>query len=218
MKSISLLIFDLDGTLVNTIEDIAASVNHTLVRLGYGPIPLDAVRQYVGDGVEMLMTRSLAGKAGRVDEAVNIYKDHHRGNLVVRSALYPSVRETLEHFKSLPMAVISNKAMEFVGPLLDRLDIRRYFKLVIGADSGLPLKPAPDAVQTVMAEFKAPKERTMIVGDGTADVHAGKAAGIITCSVTYGFRSEEELRTAGPDYIVREMSELIHLFVPEPSA
>lgn len=218
MKPISLFIFDLDGTLVNTIEDIAASVNHTLVRLGHCPIALDTVRQYVGDGVEMLMTRSLAGKTGRFEEAVNIYKGHHRRNLVVRSALYPSVRETLEHFKSLPMAVISNKTTEFVGPLLERLDIRRYFKMVIGADSGLPLKPAPEAVQTIMAEFKAPKERTLIVGDGTTDVLTGKAAGIITCSVTYGFRSEEELRAAGPDYVIREMSDLKNLFVPEPSA
>ncbi len=217
MKPISLLIFDLDGTLVNTIEDIAASVNYTLVRLGYGPLPLDAVRRYVGDGIEMLVTRALAGRAGRIDEAVSIYKNHHRGNLVVRSALYPSVRETLEHFKSVPMAVISNKTMEFVGPLLDRLDISRYFKQVVGADSGLPLKPAPNAVQALMAWFKAPKERTLIVGDGTTDVLAGKAAGIITCSVTYGFRSEEELRRAGPDYVIREMSELITLFVPKPS-
>jgi phosphoglycolate phosphatase len=218
MKLISLLIFDLDGTLVDTIEDIAASVNHTLVRFGYGPIPLDAVRRYVGDGVEMLMTRALAGRTGRIDEAVNVYKDHHRRNLVVRSALYPSVRETLDHFKFLPMAVISNKTTEFVGPLLDQLDIRRYFKLVLGADSGLPLKPAPEAVQMIMAEFKTPGERTLIVGDGTADVLAGKAAGIITCSVTYGFRSEEELRKAGPDYLIKDLSELMNLFVPEPSA
>jgi phosphoglycolate phosphatase len=217
MKPIDLLIFDLDGTLVNTIEDIAASVNHTLVSVGYASISLDTVRRYVGDGVEMLMTRALAGRAGRIDEAVSIYKNHHRRNLVVRSALYPTVRETLEHFTSLPMAVISNKTMEFVGPLLDRLDLSRYFKQVIGADSGLPLKPAPDAVQTLMTRFKAPKERTLIVGDGTTDVQAGKAAGIITCSVTYGFRSEEELRRAGPDFMIREMSELMALFVPEPS-
>jgi phosphoglycolate phosphatase len=114
------------------------------------------------------------------------------------------------------MAVLSNKTLEFVAPLLDRLDIRRYFKLVIGAESGLPLKPAPDTVQMIMAEFKTPKERTLIVGDGTTDVYAGKAAGIITCAVTYGFRSEEELRPAGPDYLIRELSELKNLFVPEP--
>lgn len=214
MKPISLLLFDLDGTLVNTLEDIASSVNHTLARLGNDPLSLDAVRQYVGDGVEALMERSLGGWTSHLTEAVSVYKEHHRRNLLVRSALYPSVKETLEHFQPLPMAVISNKTMEFVGPLLDRLGLGRYFKLVIGADSGLPLKPAPDALRMAMAEFKALQEHTLIVGDGVTDVRAGKAAGIITCSVTYGFRSEAELKTAGPDYIIHEFSELKKLFTP----
>jgi phosphoglycolate phosphatase len=215
MIPISLFIFDLDGTLVNTIEDIAASVNYTLTRMGNRPIALDAVRQYVGDGIEMLMTRSLGGRTERIDEAVVIYKDHHRRNLVVHSTLYPTVRETLEHFRSLPMAVVSNKTMEFVGPLLDKLGIGRYFKLVIGADYGLPLKPAPDALQLIMSEFKAPKERTAIVGDGTTDARAGKAAGIITCAAAYGFRSEEELRKTEPDHIIHEFSDLKKLFIAE---
>jgi phosphoglycolate phosphatase len=212
MKPIGLLIFDLDGTLVNTLEDIAASVNHALAQVGTGPISRDAVRQYVGDGTEALMKRSLGGRRERLDEAVDLYKEHHRRNLVVHSSLYPSVKKTLEHFKSLPMAIISNKTMEFVGPLLDRLAIRHYFTLVIGADSGLPLKPAPDAVQKIMTEFKVPRERTVIVGDGTTDVYAGRAAGVITCSVTYGFRSEGELRTAGPEFMIHDLSELMNLF------
>jgi phosphoglycolate phosphatase len=214
MKPIGLLIFDLDGTLVNTLDDIAASVNHTLAHLGEAPVTRDAVRQYVGDGIEMLLQRSRGGKQSRLAEAVGVYKDHHRRHLVVRSALYPSVEETLEHFKSLPLAVLSNKTMEFVGPLLDGLGIRRYFKLIIGADSGLPLKPAPDAVQKIMAELAVRQDRTVIVGDGTTDVRAGKAAGVITCAVTYGYRSEAELRQAGPDYVVREFSELQRLFTP----
>lgn len=214
MKPIGLLIFDLDGTLVNTLDDIATSVNHALERLGESPITLDAVRQYVGDGIEMLMLRSLGGKTGRLDEAVSIYKDHHRLNLVVRSSLYPTVKETLEYYRMLPMAVITNKTMEFSKPLLDRLGISHYFKLVIGADDGLPLKPAPDSVLKIMAAFNVPKERTVIVGDGTTDVCAGKTAGIITCSVTYGFRSEEDLRKAGPDYIIRALSDLQKIFIP----
>ncbi|HSB34072.1 MAG TPA: HAD family hydrolase, partial [Nitrospirota bacterium] len=108
----------------------------------------------------------------------------------------------------------SNKTSEFVQPLLDGLKISGYFRMVLGAGSGLPLKPAPDAVQKIMAEFEASKDRTVIVGDGTADVRAGKAAGVITCSVTYGFRSEEELRKAGPDYVIHELSELKGLFTP----
>jgi phosphoglycolate phosphatase len=215
MIPISLFIFDLDGTLVNTIEDIASSVNYTLTRMGNSPIALDAVRQYVGDGIETLMTRSLGGRTERIDEAVVIYKAHHRRNLVVHSALYPTVRETLEHFRSLPMAVVSNKTMEFVGPLLNKLGIGQYFKLVIGADYGLPLKPAPDALQLIMSEFKAARERTAIVGDGTTDVRAGKAAGIITCSAAYGFRSEEELRKTDPDHIIHEFSDLKKIFIAE---
>ena len=215
MRPISLLIFDLDGTLVDTLDDIAASVNHTLARLGRNPIGRDEVRQYVGDGIEALMARSLGGMTDCLPEAVTLYKEHHRRNLVVRSTVYPAVKETLEHFRALPLAVISNKTTEFVVPLIERLGIARYFKMVIGADCGLPLKPAPDAVRHLMAEFRAPKERTAIVGDGTTDVRAGKAAGVITCSVTYGFRSEEELRKGGPDYVIHSLSELKTLFTPE---
>jgi phosphoglycolate phosphatase len=215
MQLISLLIFDLDGTLVDTLEDIAASVNHALAHLGRNPISRDAVRQFVGDGIEALMARSLGGRADCLPEAVTLYKEHHRKNLVVRSVVYPAVKETLEHFRALPMAVISNKTTEFVMPLIERLGIAHYFKMVIGADCGLPLKPAPDAVRHIMAEFRAPQERTVIVGDGTTDVRAGKAAGIITCSVTYGFRSEEELRKAGPDYVIHSLSELKTLFTLE---
>ena len=215
MKPISLLIFDLDGTLVNTLEDIAASVNYTLSRLNSPLLPLDRVRQYVGDGIEMLMARSLGGRDGRFEDAVSLYKEHHRRNLAVRSTLYPSVKETLEHFKSLPLSVISNKSAEFIGPLLDGLGIGRYFKLIIGADAGLPLKPAPDAVLRILSELRVPKERVAMVGDGTSDVLAGRAAGVLTCAVTYGFRSEDELRKAGPDYVIHELSELKNLFKPE---
>ena len=162
----------------------------------------------------MLMQRSLRGKTGRLAEAVSMYKDHHRLNLVVRSSLYPTVKETLEYYRTLPMAVITNKTMEFSKPLLDRLGIGHYFKLVIGADHGLPLKPAPDSVLEIMAEFNVPKEHTVIVGDGTTDVRAGKAAGIITCSVTYGFRPEEELRKEGPDYIISVLADLRKIFAP----
>jgi len=215
MIPISLLIFDLDGTLVNTLEDIADSVNYTLGHLGHEPISLDAVRQYVGDGIETLMARALRERKEPLAEAVAVYKEHHRRHLVVRSSLYPSVRETLEYFKDLPMAVISNKTMEFVGPLIDRLGISRYFKLVIGADHGLPLKPAPDAIQLILSKFTVPKDRAVMIGDGTTDVRAGKAAGIITCSVTYGFRSEAELRKAGPDHVIHAFEDLKRLFAPQ---
>lgn len=215
MKPIRLIIFDLDGTLVNTLEDIAHSVNFTLGRLGRPLLHQDTVRQYVGDGMEMLLTRALGDHAGLLEEAKGIYTDHQSRNLVVSSRLYPGVKETLEHFHSLPMAVVTNKTLAFSEPLLEQLGIRPYFGMIIGADAGLPLKPAPDAFLAIMKRLTVPKEHTAVVGDGTTDIRAGKAAGITTCAVTYGFRSEEELRMAGPDHVIHEFSALQQLFRPE---
>ena len=112
------------------------------------------------------------------------------------------------------MAVVTNKTREFSEPLLNQLGIGQYFKMIIGADNGLPLKPAPDALITIMHRLGIPKDLTVMVGDGTTDIRAGKAAGTATCAVTCGFRSEDELRTAGPDYIVRDLAELKNLFGP----
>lgn len=212
MKTIRLLIFDLDGTLVNTLEDITHSVNFTLGRLGRPLLPLDAVRRYVGDGAAMLLTRALGEHTDLLDEAIGIYTVHQSRNLVVRSQLYPGVKETLEHFRNLPMAVVTNKTLEFSEPLLEQLGIRPYFGMVLGADAGLPLKPAPDAFRKIMNSLGIAKEHTAVVGDGTTDVLAGRAAGITTCAVTYGFRTEEELRKAGPDHIIHAFADLRTLF------
>jgi len=212
MKPIRLLIFDLDGTLVNTLEDITHSVNFTLGKLGRPLLHLDTVRQYVGDGMTMLLSRSLGMHADLLEEAIGIYTVHQSRNLVVRSHLYPGVKETLAYFRSLPMAVVTNKTLEFSEPLLDKLGIRRYFGMVIGADAGLPLKPAPDAFLRIMKGLSIGKEYAAVVGDGTTDVLAGKAAGITTCAVTYGFRSEDELRQVGPDHVISAFPELKKLF------
>ncbi len=214
MKSIGLLIFDLDGTLVNTLEDIAASLNHTLGRLGRAPLPIETVGRYIGDGLQMLLARALGWESGLMTDAAALYVEHHRRNLVVRTSLYPTVKETLAHFRPLPMAVITNKSGEFSETILTRLGIRQYFSMIIGADAGLPLKPAPDPILKILTALGVAKEQAVIVGDGATDVIAGKAAGITTCSVTYGFRSEEELKKAGPDYIIHEFSELKTLFMP----
>ena len=215
MKPISLIIFDLDGTLVDTLEDITESVNFTLNRLGRPPLPLDTVRQYVGDGIEMLMSRALGSRTELLDDAVGVYKAHHSRNLVVRSRLYPGVREMLEHFQAVPKAVISNKTLDFVQPLLAGLGIAGAFRLVLGADAGMPLKPAPDSLLHIMQALGASRERTVMVGDGTTDMRAGKAAGVITCAVTYGFRPEAELRKAGPDHVIHALPELKDLFSAE---
>lgn len=214
MKPVNLFIFDLDGTLVDTLDDITASVNFTLTRLGRKPLPKDTVRRYVGDGIEMLLTRALDGRTEMLQDAIGIYTVHHSRNLVVRTRLYPGVPETLEHFSPVPMAVITNKTREFSVPLLERLGILKYFKVIIGADNGLPLKPAPDSVLKVLHETGAAKDASVLVGDGTTDMKAGRAAGVLTCAAAYGFRSIEELSAMQPDYMIKSFSELKNLFIP----
>jgi phosphoglycolate phosphatase len=216
MKPINLLIFDLDGTLVDTLDDITASVNYTLDRLGKGRLTRDRVRQMVGDGIEVLLARALA-EPRAPEQAVTLYKAHHHAHLTVHSRLYPGVREMLEHFSAIPLVVISNKTSEFVVPVLERLGIARYFAAALGADAGLPLKPAPDLILRVLSQFAVPKEAAAIIGDGTTDMRAGKAAGIVTCAVTYGFRTEAELRQIGPDHVISSLEDLKTIFLPVPA-
>jgi phosphoglycolate phosphatase len=212
MRPIHCFIFDLDGTLVDTLGDITASVNFALMKLGRKPVSIDQVRQFVGDGTPLLLNRALGDRHDLLDDAIGIFTVHYSRNLTARSRLYPGVQETLEHFRSVPMAVVTNKARALSEPLLDELGIRPYFGMVIGADDGLPLKPAPDAFLQVMRDLAVPREHTAVVGDGTTDIAAGKAAGIMTCAVTSGFRPEEELRRAEPDHVVRSLTELKDLF------
>ena len=212
MQPVRLFIFDLDGTLVDTLEDITASVNFTLTKLGVRPVPVQAVRGFVGDGLAQLLLRALDGRDGLLADATGIYTVHHSRHLADRSRLYPGVRETLDRFRAVPMAVVTNKTADFVTPLLDALGIGGLFRMVLGADSGLPLKPAPDALLHVLRTVGAPKEQSVMVGDGVTDLRAGKAAGVVTCAVTYGFRNEEQLRAEGPDHVIHAFPELTGLF------
>ena len=168
----------------------------------------------MGDGIENLLVRSFGGHPVDLGRAVRTYKEHHSANLVVRSAPYPGVAETLEYFQAIPRAVVSNKALEFVTPLIERLGLARQFQAIIGAGPGVLLKPSPDSIQRLMARFRVPRERTAMVGDGTTDMLAGRAAGVITCAAAYGFRSEQELRKTGPDHIIHGFPELTKVFVP----
>lgn len=212
MRPVGLFIFDLDGILADTLDDITASVNFTLSRLGRPLIPRETVRQYVGDGMEMLLTRALDGRTEMLQDAVGIYTVHHSRNLVVRTRLYPGVTDTLEYFKDIPMAVITNKTRDFSVPLLKRLGVEKYFRMVIGANDGLPLKPEPDSILKVVREFGVPKDLSVVVGDGVTDMKAGRAAGVVTCAAAYGFRSLNELAPLKPDYIIHSFPELKEIF------
>ncbi|MCI0693818.1 HAD-IA family hydrolase [candidate division KSB1 bacterium] len=207
-----LLIFDLDGTLVDTRRDLANAVNYALRQLGKNEVEVDTVTGYVGDGVRKLLERALghAAKTG-LETAHRHFRSYYHEHIADFSQPYPGVREVLAHFARKQKAILTNKPQEFTEALLQRLDIRRHFAMVIGGQPNLKLKPDPEAVFKILHHFNLPASRVLIIGDGENDILAGQAAKIVTCAVAYGFRPEEKLRALQPDFVLAAPAELMNV-------
>jgi phosphoglycolate phosphatase len=209
-----LLIFDLDGTLVDTRRDLANAVNYALQQLGKDEIDLDTVTGYVGDGVRKLLERALGDTAKTALQTAHRYfQSYYREHIADFSQTYPGIRNVLVHFAHKQKAVLTNKPQEFTNALLQRLNIHHHFDIIIGGRPGLKLKPDPEAVRLILSRLNVSPSRALIIGDGENDILAGKAAGLATCAVTYGFRSAEKLLALQPDFVVGVPAELKDLIV-----
>lgn len=205
----SLLIFDLDGTLVDTRLDLATAVNHALQQLGRPPLPLAVLTGFVGDGARTLVARALGNpEINDLETALRFFRAYYAEHLVDHSRLYDGVLETLQHFRHKKKALLSNKPQEFTEPLLARLDLSKFFDVIVGARPDLKLKPDPQPVHFILDQLGIPATGALIIGDGENDVLAGKAAGITTCAVTYGIRPAEKLLPLQPDFVIHNFSEL----------
>ena len=209
MRTIEAVLFDLDGTLLDTLADIAAAANTALERVGCSTHPLPFFRTAVGDGVEALMRRSLPPGSSDVlvaqamTELRGAYGDHELARP------YEGIPELLAELKGrgMTLAVLSNKPHELTGVVVPRF-FGSSFVWVQGAREGIPLKPDPEAALAAARELEIPAERWAYVGDTNTDMHTGKAAGMFTVGVTWGFRDEPELREAGADAIIHHPGEL----------
>jgi phosphoglycolate phosphatase len=144
----------------------------------------------------------------RHDEAVGIFWAHHRAHLLDRSRLYPGVVETLRRFRRTPKVILTNKALGLALPLLKGLGIARHFRAVLGGDSLALAKPSPDPIWKLLEDFDVAADRALIVGDSEVDIQAGRAAGIHTCAVTYGYGTLADLRAARPDFLIQHLPDL----------
>jgi HAD superfamily hydrolase (TIGR01549 family) len=126
--------------------------------------------------------------------------------------LYAGIKEVLEHYSSKKMAVLSNKSHPYTVTMVERLGISPYFKLIMGSQDGFERKPSPNAILHILEQLNAVSERTVIIGDTSNDIEAGKAAGIHTCAVTFGYRSVEEITPFRPEFMVSSVEELKGLF------
>ncbi|HEY4619970.1 MAG TPA: phosphoglycolate phosphatase [Nitrospirota bacterium] len=209
--NVDLIIFDLDGTLIDSSGDIAWAANMALSDLGHDKIDSEKVKEGIGWGVRSLLEKIMPGEgAERIEHARIKFLEYYWEHSVVSTCLYPGVMETVKYFnqKNKKMAVVTNKPVKFSEKILSELDLIRYFSIILGGDSVSNRKPHPEPIEKVVAAFEVEKARAVIVGDSPVDCEAGKSAGIAAIGAEYGFRSRKELEDAGCDIIISEISDL----------
>ena len=212
-ENISLIMFDLDGTLVDTKVDIANAMNYSLVNVGLQTKDVDTITSYVGDGLRTTIHKSLDQKHDELlDKAVELFKFYYFDHPVDYAYIYPGVNEFLERTKYIKKAIVSNKDTDLCIRTLEVLKIDKYFDIVLGGEDPHCRKPDPCPLIKVMKQLKKGPAESMIVGDMDSDINAGKLAGIATCGVTYGFGKIEDIKRSDPEYLIENFSELSKIF------
>ncbi|MCX7805739.1 MAG: HAD-IA family hydrolase [Planctomycetota bacterium] len=208
-----LFIFDLDGTLVDSTADLAASINAMRARFGLVPLPVPHVAGCVGEGVRLLVERCLADAQGvSVEEAVRLFSAHYADHCLDTTCLLPGVAATTEKLAARAMlAVVSNKPEVMTRKILDALGLMPLMSAVIGGDSTAGRKPDAAPVLEALRRTGARPEDALMVGDGWTDIAAGKAAGVKPCYVP-GIGARAKAEAAGPDFTVERFEELAERF------
>ena len=208
-KHVRLLVFDLDGTLVDSKQDLALSINAMRREMGLAPLTLDVISSYVGHGVTLLVRRSLGAHATSesVENGLAFFLSYYRDHMLDHTAPYPGVAETLERLSSHKMAVLTNKPVNFSREMISRLGFDRYFSYIYGGNSFPQKKPDPVGVHRLMEDLNVSPHETLMVGDSDTDVLTGRNAGVLTCGVTYGFGAHT-LQKVSPDLVIDDLREL----------
>ena len=206
-----LIIFDLDGTLVDSRRDIAASVNELLSKLGREQLQSQRVFGFIGNGVRVLLERSLLGSADEqeIDDALELFLPIYRSHLLDTTRPYPGVREALEALNpGSKMAVLTNKPTRESLALLEGLGLSRYFSQVHGGDAFPYRKPHRMGVDALIESTGARREQTLMVGDSRVDFETARNSEIPVSLVTYGIGAAE-VKSLAPDYIIDDLTQLI---------
>ena len=210
------MIFDLDGTLIDSKLDLANAVNATRAWMDLPPLPLEVVSSYVGDGAPVLVRRVLPGASEEtLAHALRYFLEYYREHMLDATTLYPGVREGLDRFHDagIPMAVLTNKPVRFSIQLVEGLGLEMHFFRIYGGNSFEEKKPHPRGIDALVAESSAAKDRTVMVGDSATDVRTARNARVQACGVTWGFQPET-FAIAPPDFTIDTMEALVARVLP----
>lgn len=211
------LLFDLDGTLIDSRDDLADSVNLTLLELRLKNLPSETIYNFIGEGVFNLVNRSISTSLEKESDidfsnyGVEVFRKIYTENLVTKTRLYKGVAETLEALKDFPKAVVTNKPYDFSVEILTKLGINHHFSTVIGGDTFPERKPSPIPLLRATEKLGVSYEKSLMIGDSRVDIEAGKNAEMKTCGCLFGFRGRDELEKAGADFLIEKFSDLTQI-------
>lgn len=208
-----LLVFDLDGTLIDSKLDLALAVNATRAAAGLQPLPHETVYSYVGNGAPVLIRKALGPAASdeQVEKGLQFFLNYYREHMLDNTGLYPGVAGALEQWAGTKkLAVLTNKPERFSRMILDGLGVGGRFARVYGGNSFETKKPDPFGLNHLMDELEVPPSRTLMVGDSAVDVQTARNASVRSCGVTYGLQPET-FQQHPPDLLIDRMDELVAL-------
>ncbi len=215
-------IFDLDGTLLDTLETLSYYGNKTLEELGLAPYEKDQYRYMIGNGAKILIKRMLAGRGAEelFDKAYNMYISFYNSDKLFKTEIYPGISDLLAELKEkgVKIAVLSNKPHEATVPIIKSFFGADAFTEIRGAMENVPIKPDPTAALEIADALGCAPEECLYVGDTAVDMETGKSAGFYTIGVLWGFRDERELTEGGADCTVKYPAEILKCLQEEKYA
>ena len=219
VNAVKAVLFDLDGTLLNTLEDIADSANYVLDAFGFPVHPTEDYRYFVGDGMRVLLARVLPADVSTsemLDDIISAYSDHYSKHSLDKTRPYEGIIEMLSELKAqrgddLKLAVISNKPDGNAKHTVEHFFGLDVFDYVVGGIEGVPLKPNPTMALRALEAIGAEPSEALFVGDTGIDMKTAKSVGCTSIGVTWGFRDADELKLNGADYLAGSAGELLRL-------
>ncbi|HEY5715158.1 MAG TPA: phosphoglycolate phosphatase [Psychromonas sp.] len=213
------ILFDLDGTLIDSAPDLSLAVNHMLSTLQRPTFDQDTIRSWVGNGAQVLVKRGLSGQSeidpdidpAFFEKSLQIFLEFYKNNLCIDTRLYPSVRACLKILKAkgYRLVIVTNKPFEFIEPILEGLQLTGLFEMLLGGDSLEKRKPDPLPLLHVCEKLSVAVEQCLMVGDSKNDILAAKAANMESIGLTYGYNYGEDIGLHNPEVVFDDFADIV---------